>query len=49
MAKLLRDLVRKLIVKINLDDILRKLELEKLLQKAGYRLDSGRFLGEVVR
>lgn len=48
-AKILRDLIKKLIVKINLDSLLRKLELERFMQRAGYRLNSGRFFGEVVR
>lgn len=48
-AKILSDIIRTIIRKISLDDILRKLELERILQKAGYRLNSGKFFGEIIK
>lgn len=48
-AKILWDVVKKIIAKIGLDDILRKSNLERFLQKAGYKLNSGKFFGEVLR
>jgi flagellar biosynthesis protein FliQ len=42
------EIVRKIVEAIKLDEALRKLNFEKYLEKAGYVLNSGRFLGSVV-
>jgi len=41
--------VTKLIRSIKVDKVLEKLDLNVLLQRAGYRLDSGLFLGTLIK
>ncbi|MFA6476528.1 MAG: hypothetical protein WCV68_03905 [Candidatus Paceibacterota bacterium] len=41
--------ISKLIRSIKIDKVLEKLDLNVLLQRAGYRLDSGKFLGALVK
>jgi hypothetical protein len=41
--------ISKLIRSIKIDKVLEKLDLNVLLQRAGYRLDSGKFLGTLVK
>ncbi|HOL54130.1 MAG TPA: hypothetical protein PLA99_02190 [Candidatus Paceibacterota bacterium] len=42
-------LVNKLITAIKLDKLLSKLGVDKFCERAGWKLNSGKFLGEVVR
>lgn len=41
--------IAKLIRSLKVDKVLEKLDLNVLLQRAGYRLDSGKFLGTLVK
>ena len=41
--------IAKLIRSVKIDKVLEKLDLNILLQRAGYRLDSGKFLGTLVK
>jgi hypothetical protein len=46
---MLKMFIKKIVIKTDLDVLLRKMELESLLEKMGYRLNSGNFLGDVAR
>jgi hypothetical protein len=48
-GKMLKMFIKKIVIKTDLDVLLRKMELESLLEKMGYRLNSGNFLGDVAR
>ncbi len=41
--------IAKLIHSLKIDKVLEKLDLNVLMQRAGYRLDSGKFLGTLVK
>jgi len=45
----LGSLVNKIITAIKLDKLLSKLGVDKFCERAGWKLNSGKFLGEVVR
>jgi len=45
----LGGLVNKIITAIKLDKLLSKLGVDKFCERAGWKLNSGKFLGEVVR
>ena len=47
-ALLLERLIERLVHHMKLDALLAKLNAEELLQRTGFRLDSGYFLGKVV-
>lgn len=48
-GKMLKTFIRKIVRKTDLDGLLRKMEFEDLMVKMGYKLNSGRFLGDVAR
>ncbi len=48
-ATVLGSFVEKLINALKVDTLLRRLGLEAYFERAGFRLSSGRFLGEVVK
>ncbi len=45
----LGSLVNKIITAIKLDKLLSKLGVDKFCERAGWKLNSGKFLGEVIR
>jgi len=48
-GRMLKRFIRKIIRKVDLDGFLRKVEFDSLVEKMGYKLNSGRFIGDVVR
>jgi len=44
----LSEIIRKIIETIKLDEALKKLNFEKYIERAGYTLNSGRFIGSLV-
>ena len=48
-AMTLGQLVEQIIRSLKVDDFLRKLDFEKTLEKAGWRMDSASFLGSLVK
>ena len=48
-AMTLGQLVEQIVRGLKIDDMLRKLDFEKTLERAGWKMDSGAFLGALVK
>ncbi len=46
---MLKRFIRKIVRKTDLDGLLRKMELDNLVERMGYKLNSGRFLGDIAK
>ncbi len=48
-GRILKRIIKKVVKKADLDSLLRKMEVDEFVEKIGYRLNSGKFLGELVK
>jgi hypothetical protein len=46
-GRILKRIIKKIVRKAELDSFLRKMEVENFLERMGYKLNSGKFLGEL--
>ena len=48
-AMTMGELAEQLVKGLRVNDLLRKLDLEKTLEKAGWKMDAGKFIGSLVK